>query len=213
MARKSINSFPGSELTSFVSSYGIPHTSSGGSLPVPLGERVSAWFHDSVDNVRNSCNVGIGSRDADKAIGIPGVSEAVDALKDRVVPNSSSYYRYEPEPVVNSIEYFDAPYAEKYGMSAETAYQEALANTAHQREMADLKAAGLNPVLTAMRGSGADVFAGSALQASSGAGSYGSSHSSAKGFLSTLAGSIVTLATGKSGVGNAARNLVALFEK
>lgn len=41
-------------------------------------------------------------------------------------------------------------------------WQEYMSNTSHQREMADLKAAGLNPVLTAMGGNGAAVTAGSA---------------------------------------------------
>lgn len=34
-------------------------------------------------------------------------------------------------------------------------YQTELANTAHQREMADLKAAGINPAITAINGNGA----------------------------------------------------------
>ncbi len=41
--------------------------------------------------------------------------------------------------------YYEAPLAEMYGFSPETAYQEALANTAIRREMNDMRKAGLNP--------------------------------------------------------------------
>lgn len=58
-----------------------------------------------------------------------------------------------------AISYYEAPLSEYYGFGKETAYQEALANTAYRREVNDMQKAGLNPsvIYGAHNTSGADT--------------------------------------------------------
>lgn len=74
-------------------------------------------------------------------------------------------------------DYLDAPWASAYGMSKETAYAEAMENTAYRRSVADMQKAGLNPAVIFGAGNGYTAGSPSYVRSAGSSGSGGSGYS------------------------------------
>lgn len=92
-------------------------------------------------------------------------------------------------------------------------WQQMMSNTAHQREINDLMAAGLNPVLSAMNGNGAAVTSGATASGVVGSGSKADADTSTSGAIVNLLGSILSAQTSIENANVNARTQEAVADK
>lgn len=92
-------------------------------------------------------------------------------------------------------------------------WQQMMSNTAHQREVADLQAAGLNPILSASGGNGAAVTSGATASGVTSAGAKGEVDTSADAALVNIFASLLSAQTTLEAQRVSAQNNLAIAEK